>query len=223
MISNNLKEIKKRIPEGVRLIAVSKGQSIEKIRNAIEAGQKDFGENYAQELLEHSSQLSAVGGQPLAVHWHFIGRLQRNKVKQVIGKVSLIHSVDSLDLAREIDRRAAALGKIQPILMEINLAGETYKTGVQPSDVEKLVSEMLSLKNLKLEGLMVLPPYHHDPEQIRPYFRRLREIRDAINLKNLYKHPLTELSMGMTHDFEVAIEEGATIVRIGTGIFGERT
>ncbi len=204
-----------RDSDSVCLVAVTKSQAITKIQEAVAAGQIDFGENYAQELLEH------VGiGENL--RWHFIGHLQRNKVRQVIDKVSLIHSVDSIDLAREIDKRAAALSKIQPVLIEINLAGEESKSGIAEANLESLITQMNSLDHVLLKGLMTLPPYREEAEESRPFFRRLREIRDAINKRNLYKHPLTELSMGMSQDFEIAIEEGATLLRIGTGIFGER-
>lgn len=200
----------------VRLVAVTKAQPIEKIREVIGAGQRDFGENYAQELVEH------YGAAQQPVHWHFIGHLQRNKVRLIIDKVDLIHSLDSYELAVEIDKRAKTISKIQPVLIEVNLGGEETKSGIAPEVVFPLVEKINSLDHLDLKGLMTIPPYRPDPEEVRPFFRRLREIRDAINAQRLYKHPLTELSMGMTHDFEVAIEEGATIVRIGTGIFGER-
>lgn len=227
MITERLAEIYRRIaeaavrskrdPREITLVAVAKGQPVEKINEAIKAGQRDFGENYAQEMLAH-----AGAGLKPAPAWHFIGHLQRNKVRQIIDKVSLIHSVDSSALAAEIDRRAAAVTKVQPVLIEVNLGGEVSKTGIAAAEVEKLVGMMRQLDHTDLRGLMVIPPYDLDARKSRPFFRTLREIRDAINRKTLYKHPLTELSMGMTHDFEVAIEEGATIIRIGTGIFGER-
>ncbi len=226
MISQKIDEIRNRIASAaisagrdaqeIKLVAVAKGQPIEKMRQAIEAGQRDFGENYAQELLAHSEQ---TGPAPI---WHFIGHLQKNKVKQILPLVTLIHSVDSIELARTIDRRAAAIGKTQSILIEINLGGEKTKSGMSLSDVEKQTVEMNALDHVDLQGFMTLPPYDSDPERSRPYFRRLREIRDEMNKKIVYKHALTELSMGMSHDFEIAIEEGATIVRIGTAIFGER-
>ncbi|HSA59532.1 MAG TPA: YggS family pyridoxal phosphate-dependent enzyme [bacterium] len=224
MISKNLLEVRNRIAAAVRragrkasditLVAVSKGQPVEKILEAIAAGQRDFGENYAQELLDHLP----VGD----VRWHFIGHLQRNKVKQIIGRTALIHTVDSPELALEIDKRAAAMGKIQPVLIELNLHGEASKTGLAPDRAEMLVSEMNRLPHVELRGLMTIPPATEDAEEARPSFRLLREIRDALNRKNVYKRPLADLSMGMTQDFEVAIEEGATFVRVGTGIFGER-
>lgn len=207
-----------RSPSEINLVAVAKKQPDEKILEVFHEGQHDFGENYAQELLSHFSLLT----QEPSIRWHFIGHLQRNKVRQILDKVSLIHSLDSLDLAKEIDRRAGLLPKIQPVLIEVNLGGEETKTGIHPPEINHLVEKLNLLPHLDLQGLMTIPPYRADPEEARPFFKKLRAIRDAINHQKLYKHPIFELSMGMTHDFEVAIEEGATIVRIGTGIFGER-
>lgn len=248
MIAQSLEEISRRIRlasqracgdgREVTLLAVAKGQQAEKVAEAIQAGQKDFGENYAQEMVAHQNGIPPSGfpGFPDAplnlrgalgghgdpgggIRWHFIGHLQRNKVKQIIGLVSLIHSIDSIDLAREIDKRAAAIDKVQAILIEVNLGREKSKTGIAPEEVPDLVRAIATLDHLDLKGLMTMPPPEEAP---RPHFRKLREIRDTINTQNIYKHPLTELSMGMTGDFETAIEEGATIIRIGTGIFGER-
>lgn len=239
MIANNLQEIRNRIAAAARragrdasdvtLVAVSKGQPVERIAEAIAAGQRDFGENYAQEMLAHVGAnlvfAPAASGriQDSPLQWHFIGHLQRNKVKQIIGHSALIHSVDSPELVLEIDKRAAASEKIQPVLIELNLHGESSKTGLAPDRAEMLVSEMNRLPHVDLKGLMTIPPATEDAEEARASFRLLREIRDALNRKNVYKRPLAGLSMGMTHDFEIAIEEGATIVRVGTGIFGERT
>jgi hypothetical protein len=222
-MSQKFNEIRERT-NGICLVAVAKGQSVEKIKEVLKAGQLDFGENYAQEMLEHVEALLAApfGARQGPIRWHFIGHLQRNKVRLLIDKTTLIHSVDSIPLAHEIDRRAAEADKIQEVLVEINLGGESSKSGIGPVDADALVAEISKLDHLRLKGLMTLPPFSDDPEKSRPYFQKLREIRDAINRRNLYKYPLTELSMGMTHDFEVAIQEGATIVRIGTGIFGAR-
>jgi pyridoxal phosphate enzyme (YggS family) len=205
-----------RRPDEVTLIAACKSQPITKIESAVSSGITDFGENYAQELLDHATQVSA------SLRWHFIGHLQRNKVKAILSHVSMIHSLDSLELAAEIEKRAAALGKIQSVLIEINLAGEASKTGVSPEMAEALARRLKDFSHVNLQGLMTLPPVGETPEQSRPYFRNLREIRDAWNAKNVYRTPLADLSMGMTQDFETAIEEGATLVRIGTGLFGER-
>jgi PLP dependent protein len=228
MISKNLREIRNRIaaaarraqrdPLSVTLVAVGKAQPVGKIVEALELGQRDFGENYAQELIAHVNDVGEGD-----TRWHFIGHLQRNKVKMILPHVALIHSVDSPALALEIDKRAAEAGKVQPVLLEVNLGGETSKTGLAPEEVELLASDIRLLEHLDLKGLMAIPPPTEDPEEARRHFRFLREIRDALNRKNVYKRPLTELSMGMTHDFEIAVEEGATLVRVGTGIFGERS
>ena len=230
MIADHLKNLTCRIKNAceraerdvaeVTLVAVAKGQPASKIWEAVQTGVRQIGENYAQEMLSHAG---AIHEWPLyPIEWHFIGHLQRNKVKPILEKVALIHSVDSLPLAEEINRRATALGKIQPILLELNLGGEGSKTGLAPTKLESVVRELVSMSALWCKGLMTVPPEQPTPEAVRPFFRQLREIRDAINDKKMYKSPLTELSMGMTRDFEVAIEEGATIVRIGTGIFGAR-
>jgi len=234
VIAQRLVEIQSRISAAAKrggrshgditLVAVSKTQPAEKIVEAIAAGHKDFGENYAQELVEHLTAVGAHGHAPLNgdLRWHFIGHLQRNKVKLVMGKVSLIHSVDSQELALEIDKRAAAFGGVQSILIEVNVGGEKTKAGIRPDEVEALVSHLAPMQSIDLRGFMAIPPASEDLEEARGYFRLLREIREDLNRKSVYKHPLAELSMGMTHDFETAIEEGATIVRVGTGIFGER-
>ncbi|QQR79708.1 MAG: YggS family pyridoxal phosphate-dependent enzyme [Deltaproteobacteria bacterium] len=238
MIAENLKNIHKTLSHypKARLVCVTKSQPLEKISQALQCGERYLGANYSQELIAQSSLLAAdwssgdgsmtsqstLSLEPRALHWHFIGHLQRNKVKTILPLVDLIHSVDSEELALEIHKRAQGLGKVQSILIEINLGNEESKTGMSPHDIEPLVTKLNTLDNIKLEGLMCIPPAENDAEKSRPYFRHLREIRDAINLKKLYKHSLTELSMGMSHDFEIALQEGATMIRIGTGIFGER-
>lgn len=222
MIFENIQKIRQKLSRypQTKLICVTKAQPIEKIQQAIEAGETHFGANYSQELVTQSSQLAAKA--PRAIHWHFIGHLQRNKVKQILPLVDLIHSVDSLSLAQEINKRALALGKVQNILIEINLGGESSKTGLSPSAITLLIKELNTLENIQLKGLMCIPPALPDPEHVRPYFKQLREIREDINQKKLYKGPLTELSMGMSQDYEVALEEGSTMIRVGTKIFGER-
>ena len=215
-IAHNILSIRKKISgRDTTLICVTKNQSIEKIQEAVKAGEKHFGANYSQELLAQSSQVAGV-------HWHFIGHLQRNKVKQILPFVELIHSVDSLELAQEINKRAVDLGKIQSILLEVNLGNEASKTGMTPEALFQMIPSLDDLASIQLKGLMCIPPFSENPEDVRPYFRQLREIRDVIHQKNLYKNPLTELSMGMSHDYEIALQEGATMIRIGTGIFGER-
>ncbi len=237
-IQENLERIRQKIdaacrragrsPAEVTLVGVAKGQSIERIAEAVTAGLTDIGENYAQEFLKHVGALlagpshGAHQGAPLQPRWHFVGHLQRNKVKQVIGPVGLIHSLDSLELANEIERHSAGLEKSQPVLIEVNLGGEKTKSGIDPNAVGPSVIALNDRLHLSLKGLMGIPPWGTDPEESRPFFRKLRQILDEINRQRLYKEPLTELSIGMTSDFEIAIEEGATLVRIGTGLFGVR-
>lgn len=199
-----------RRPEAVSLIAATKTVSPDLVRSAIEAGVHILGESRLQEALP---KIEAVGDWQ-GIAWHFIGRLQRRKVKSVVGRFQLIHSVDSLDLAAEINRRAADAGLVQAVLMEVNIGEEATKGGLAPAAVAEVVAASKDLPNLSVQGLMAVPPLATDPEAARPYFRRLREL--ALSLK------LTELSMGMSQDYAVAVEEGATMVRVGTAIFGAR-
>ncbi|OGQ47908.1 MAG: YggS family pyridoxal phosphate enzyme [Deltaproteobacteria bacterium RIFCSPLOWO2_02_FULL_46_8] len=203
-----------RNSKSVRLIAVSKGQSQNKIHEAFEAGQRDFGENYVQELMEKTQGLSLP-----KIHWHFLGHLQKNKVNKVVNKIAWLHSLDSLELALAINKKS-----LQPLkcLLEIKLSKETTKTGLTPSVALELIPKLNDLSNIDLCGLMTIPPFDEDPEKSRPYFRELFNLLKEMNQRYLYKTELTELSMGMSHDFEIAIEEGATMVRIGSAIFGER-
>jgi pyridoxal phosphate enzyme (YggS family) len=215
-IADNLRGVRERIdracdrakrdPASVRLVAVSKVQPIEAIREAIEAGQRDFGENYAQELREKAD---AIGS---SVNWHFLGALQTNKVKMIVGRVALLHTCDRPSLAQELNKRAASLGIVQRVLVEVNLAREPQKGGIAPADLPAFVATLRNLSSLRCEGLMCIPPAE---DEARLHFRRLRELRDELGV-------LPELSMGMSADYETAIEEGATIVRVGTAIFGER-
>jgi len=205
-----------RDPAAVRLVAVSKTHPAALVEAAWTAGQVEFGESYVQEFLAKTELVKAP------VQWHFIGHLQSNKVKYLPGKVSLVHSVDRLSLAEEIDRQWGTAGRIADVLIEVNLGDETSKAGVAEAAVESLLTRLAGLPHLAVRGLMAIPPYLADPEEVRPYFRRLRELAvrlDALALPGVSMH---ELSMGMSHDFTVAIEEGATLVRVGTAIFGER-
>lgn len=223
-VSENIKIIKNRIDlaakssgrdsKTIKLVAVSKTKSSELIRAAFEAGQGIFGENYAQELARKASELS-----DLNIAWHFIGHLQRNKAKLIAPIVNCIETVDSVKLASEINRRAQRPIKI---LIEVNIADEKTKSGISSNEIPALLKELEQLENVLPIGLMVIPPYDENPESSRPYFKKLRELMTKLNEQAITKTNLTELSMGMSHDFEVAIEEGATIVRIGTAIFGER-
>jgi len=206
----------------VRLLAVSKAQPDDKLLSVLQDGCRLFGENYVQEFLGKQERLPHLpGGEPFAhdVQWHFIGHLQTNKVKSILPFVSLIHSVDRSSLVQELQRRAASLNKTQAILLEVNLGGEASKSGIEPAALESLAREVASSPNLRLEGLMCIPPAS-TPEEARPFFQQLRRLRDA--LETTLGQPLPELSMGMSSDFEVAIEEGATLVRVGTALFGAR-
>ena len=200
-----------RAPSSVRLVAVSKTFPIDAVRAAAAEGQIDFGENKVQ---EGASKIVEAGALPL--RWHLIGHLQSNKARRAVQLFDMIQSVDSFELAERLERISAEEGRdALPILVQVDLADEATKSGVSEAGLPPLLDLIRGCKHLSLEGLMVLPPYFDDPEATRPYFRRLREIRDRLV-------PGGELSMGMSHDFEVGIEEGATIVRVGTAIFGER-
>jgi pyridoxal phosphate enzyme (YggS family) len=204
--------------ESVRLVAVSKTVAPEAVREALEAGVTILGENYVQEAREKFKALIQY-----SVSWHFIGHLQSNKAKYAVRLFDLIHSVDSLKLARELDKQAAKVDKIQPILVQVNIGGENSISGIAAEEAIELVSAISQMKNLSVQGLMTMPPYFYQPEKVRPFFAALRKLRDEIDGHRLPNVLMTELSMGMTGDFEVAIQEGATLVRIGTAIFGERT
>ena len=204
----------------VTIVAVSKTHPADAIREACAAGATDFGENYAQELAAKVAELAAgsPAGAP-ALRWHFIGRLQRNKARLVAGKVALIHAVDTADLAAEIAQRAG--GAVQSILLAVNVGGETTKGGVTPDAAPPIARALAAVAGTSLDGLMTMPPPSDDPEASRPHFLALRALRDR--LADELGRPLPVLSMGMSHDFEVAIACGATHVRIGTAIFGSRT
>jgi PLP dependent protein len=206
-----------RRPEDIQLVAVSKTVPSERLLTAIGLGLTVFGENYVQEARDKFNALYAH-----ALSWHFIGHLQSNKAKYVVKIFDLIHSVDSLKLSREIDRQAGKIGKVQNVLVQVNIAEETSKSGVLLEDTAQLVTEMSQLPHLEVKGLMTMPPYFNAPEKVRPYFRTLRQLRDQLRAMKIPGVAMDELSMGMTGDFEVAIQEGATLVRIGTAIFGER-
>ncbi len=201
----------------IRLVAVSKTVPAERIRAVVGTGVRIIGENYIQEAREKIEVLA-----DLELTWHFIGHLQRNKAKYAVRLFELIHSVDSIRLAREIDKQAAKAGKQQGILIQVNTGKEVSKSGVYEEDALALAREAAAMEHLAVKGLMTLPPYFYAPEKVRPYFRALRVLRDRIRAADLPGIEMTELSMGMTGDFEAAVEEGATMVRIGTALFGER-
>lgn len=203
---------------GIRLVAVSKTFPSEAIRQAIAAGVSDIGENYIQEARDKFEALQGT-----AVKWHFIGRLQTNKAKQAVRMFDLIHTLDSYKLALELDRCARRLHKIQPVLIQVNVAGEATKAGVAPEEALSLVRQAAALENIAVKGLMTMPPYFNAPERVRPFFAALRQLRDRIRHEEIANIDMQELSMGMTGDFEAAVAEGATLVRIGTAVFGERS
>lgn len=213
-----------RDPASVTLLAVSKLQPLSLVAAARAAGQRDFGENYAQELRDKARALRSLDEQAAGgpTRWHFIGPLQRNKVKYVVGVAGLIHSVDGLSLLDEIARRADAAGLVQPCLIEVNLGEEPQKGGCAPEELPALVDAFLARPSVRLDGLMCIPPPPPDgsPEAVRPFFRRLAELRRKESERSGLALP--ELSMGMSADFPVAIAEGATLVRVGTAIFGAR-
>jgi len=202
-----------RATDSVRLIAVSKRKPVADIRAAHEAGCRDFGENYGQELLEKQAQLADLSD----IRWHHIGHLQRNKVRQLVGKTALLHGVDSVRLLTELEKRAGAAQVVVDLLLQVNVSGEQSKSGCAPPELPALLDAVRGHEHLRAIGLMAMPPFV-EAQQARPYFQRLRSLRDDHGGSDR----LPELSMGMSHDFEVAIEEGATIVRVGTAIFGQR-
>lgn len=205
-----------RKAEDIKLITVTKTVDVDRIKQVCDLGILDLGENKVQELLTKYDQLDS------SCRWHLIGHLQTNKVKYIIDKVSLIHSVDSIPLIEEINSRAAKLGKKMDILLQVNVAGEETKFGIEPTEVDKYIGIISQMNHVNLKGLMTIAPLAENPEEIRPVFKKLYQIYIDINNKRLDNVTMDYLSMGMSNDFEVAIEEGANIVRIGTGIFGKR-
>ncbi|MCX7883440.1 MAG: YggS family pyridoxal phosphate-dependent enzyme [Caloramator sp.] len=224
-LSENIEHVKERIERAAKrsgrdskeilLIAVSKTQSVEKIIKARDLGHEVFGENKVQEILAKYDEVKNV-------KWHMIGHLQRNKVKYIIDKVEMIHSLDSVELAQEINKRAEKIGKIMPVLIQINIGKEDSKSGIYEEELEEFIEKLIDFKNICISGIMTIPPKSDNELETRMYFKKMRIIFE--NLKN-YKYDnfdIKYLSMGMTADFELAIEEGANIIRVGTGIFGKR-
>lgn len=207
-----------RDPATVRLVAVSKTFSAEHVRAAAAAGQVDFGENKVQEALQKIAQTS-----DLPIKWHLVGHLQSNKARKAGAEFSMIHSVDGAALVTTLDESARAAGRSVQLLVQVDLAGEATKHGAREDELAPIFDAARGCRSARLVGLMVLPPATDDPEGARPYFRKLRGIRDGLLARGVDGSMLTELSMGMSHDFEVAVEEGSTLVRVGSAIFGERT
>ena len=204
------------LPEGVEVVAAAKARTPEEVLEAVQSGVKIVGENYVQEA---EKAYEMVGGE---VKWHFIGHLQKNKVKKAVKIFDMIETVDSVEVAKEIDKRCEQIGKVLPILVEINSGDEEQKSGVSPKDAELLIREISSFKNIKVVGLMTMGPRFGNPEDSRPYFIKTGEIFDKVKRLCLPSVEMKYLSMGMTNSYKVAIEEGANIVRIGTKLFGER-
>lgn len=225
-ISDNINTTKQRIaaaalkcgrdPDSIKLLAVTKTIPTEYIIKAIDAGITMLGENYVQEARD---KIAAIGSR---AQWHMIGHLQTNKAKYVVTLFDYVHSVDRMELAQELDKRAGLINRKLNVLIEVNVSGEKSKSGIPADDAPALIKQIAGLENLAMRGLMTMAPYSNNPENARPYFSALRNLRDNISRQQISGIPMEELSMGMTDDFEVAIEEGATIIRIGRAIFGKR-
>ncbi len=207
-----------RLPTAVRLVAVSKTFPLEAIRAAAAAGQVDFGENKVQE-----AHTKIEGAGPMPLRWHLLGHLQSNKARKAAALFDMIHSVDSVELLRRLDAGASDRGRVVDILIQVDLGNEATKFGASPSEVPRFIDAAIGFRHARLAGLMTLPPAVDEPEDARPYFAELRRLRDSLVASGVPGERLRELSMGMSHDFQVAIEEGATIVRVGSAIFGART
>ena len=226
MIAENLAQVHKNIEDAARsagrdpaeitLIDVSKTKPVSMLMEAYDAGERVFGENKVQEIMDKYDQM------PQDVSWHMIGHLQRNKVKYIVGKVSMIHSVDSLRLAETIEQEAAKVDTVVPVLLEVNVAEEESKFGLSVEEVIPLAEQIASFSHVRVCGLMTIAPYVTDPEENRPIFRQLKKLSVDIAAKNINNVTMNVLSMGMTGDYAVAVQEGATMVRVGTGIFGSR-
>ena len=216
-IRGNINKILSGLPEGVELVAAVKARTPEEVLEAVQSGIKMVGENYVQEA---EKAYEMVGNK---VKWHFVGHLQKNKVKKAVKLFDMIETVDSVEIAQEIDKRCQRIGKVMPILVEINSGEEEQKSGVLPPDAERLIREISGLKNIKVMGLMTMGPRFGNPEDSRPCFIKTRKIFDRIKKLGLANVEMRYLSMGMTNSYKVAIEEGANIVRIGTKLFGERS
>jgi len=231
MIKENISLVKKRIAivcaknnrraELITIVAVTKGRTAEQIQSVLESGIADIGENRVQETLLKYADLTAKTYNSTPIKWHMVGHLQTNKVKPAVEMFDLIHSVDSLSLAKAIDRCSAQLNKIQDILLQVNTSAEATKSGFSTQEIIKVIPEISGLKNINLKGLMTIAPVVADPREARPYFRFLRELRDKINALRITHYTLHILSMGMSDDFEVAIEEGSNMLRLGRSIFND--
>jgi pyridoxal phosphate enzyme (YggS family) len=216
IITQNVKQVLAEIPPGIRLVAAAKTREPLEILEAIEAGVEIIGENYVQEA---EKAFSEIGGK---AEWHFIGYLQKNKVKKAVAIFDMIETVDCVEIAQEIDKRCGQISKVMPVLIEINSGREEQKAGVLPEQAEQLIKEVSALENIRVMGLMTMGPPTGNPEDARPYFLVTKKIFDRIKARGLPRVEMKYLSMGMTNSYRVAIEEGANIVRIGSRLFGER-
>jgi len=224
MIASNIESVRQRIAKAcsnsgrsiddVRLVCVTKEATCADAKQVLGLGVRDLGENRVQELV---LKYNDIGDKAV---WHLIGHLQTNKVRDVVKIASLIHSVDSEKIAKEIDKEAAKINKIQGVLIQVNISGEETKFGIDPGEVSEFFKKITLYRNINIKGLMTIAPESEDPERARPHFRALRELKDKLNSLNITQHPLAILSMGMTGDFEVAIEEGSNMIRVGRAIFG---
>ncbi len=228
MIADNLAKVKSNIaetaracgrdPADIRLIAVSKTVDSQRIANAYDAGQNLFGENRVQDALEKIDLLTSK-----QILWHLIGHLQKNKVKYIIGKFDMVHSIDSFPLAEMVHKKSLEQGVVTTVLMQVNISGEESKNGLPPDQVQDILLRVSQLSGLQVKGLMTIPPMQSDPEASRKYFAELRQLRDQLAGQSIKNIQLDELSMGMSNDYRVAVQEGATLVRVGTAIFGDRS
>jgi PLP dependent protein len=226
-LTNRLAEVRARIaraaghagrdPASIRLVAISKTFSADAVRAAADAGQVDFGENKVQEAFQKMDRTA-----DLAIRWHLVGHLQSNKAKKAGARFDVVQSVDDASLLPRLDEAAATAGRTLDVFVQVDLAGETTKFGAREEDVTTIVAAAAACRAVRLVGLMIIPPAAEDPEASRPYFRALRELRDRLIASGIAGAQLSQLSMGMSHDFEIAVEEGATLVRVGTAIFGDR-
>ena len=216
MIGDNIQKILSGIPDDVQVVAAAKTRSADEILQAIDAGITTIGQNYLQESRE---VIEVIGNR---AKWHFIGHIQKNKVKYIVPLFDMIETVDSVELAEMIDRHAEKHGKIMPVLIEINCAQEPQKAGVMPTDAQSIIEKISCLKNIRIEGLMTMGPFLDDPEDLRPYFKQTRELFDRLKDTRIQNVDMKHLSMGMSDSYQVGIQEGVTMVRIGTKIFGHR-
>ncbi len=216
-IRENIEKIKKELPSSIKLIAATKTHSVDEIKQAIKAGIEIIGENYVQEAEKKFKELKKE------IQIHCIGHLQKNKVKKAAELFDMIQTVDSVKIAKEIDKRCKSLNKTMPILIEINSGKEANKDGAMPENTEKLIKDISTLSNIKIKGLMTMAPYFQDAEKDRPYFKLTKKLFDKIKALNIKNVDMGILSMGMSHSYKIAIEEGANMIRIGTKIFGERS